>query len=129
MAFKALLEQRIWGWMRWEKPSFTFNTVLPDTVIGQTLDPKNQGIQSTCGMVKWLWDGVNLDVLAQLQPQWHLDTRDAGLLYVVAMITPGVNGERLYGFGDRYSWPRIRKILKNLYPEKGLPELEENVWD
>ncbi|KAI2602718.1 NAD(P)-binding protein [Hypoxylon sp. NC1633] len=129
MAFKALLEQRIWDWVKREKPSFSFNTILPSTVIGECLDPKNQGIPSTCGLVKVLADGVNLDVFSQLPAQWHSDTRDTGLLYVAALVTPGVDGERLFPFSDRYSWPRIAQILKKLYPQKDIPALEENGWD
>ncbi|KAI1405177.1 NAD(P)-binding protein [Hypoxylon fuscum] len=129
MAFKTLLEQKIWAWIEKEKPSFTFNTILPDTVIGECLDPKNQGVPSTSGMVKWLFDGINLEVFDQLPAQWHVDTRDAGLLYVAALITPGVDRERLFGFSDRYSWSRVGQILKKLYPQKDMPTLEENGWD
>ncbi|KAI1097752.1 NAD(P)-binding protein [Jackrogersella minutella] len=129
MAFKTLLEQRIWEWVRREKPHFSFNTILPETVIGGCLDPKGQGIPSTCGMVKVLADGVKLDMFSRIPPQWHIDTRDCGLLYVAALITPGVDRERLFGFSDRYSWPRVSQILKNMYPEKDVSVLEDNGWD
>ncbi|KAI1409921.1 NAD(P)-binding protein [Hypoxylon sp. FL1857] len=129
MAFKTLLEQRLWDWVKKEKPSFAFNSILPETVIGEVLDPKNQGYPSTCGMVKWIFDGINLEIVRGIPPQWHVDTRDTGLLYVAALITPGVNGERLYGFGDRYSWPKVAEILKKLYPQKDIPTLEGSGWD
>ncbi|KAI6080902.1 NAD(P)-binding protein [Hypoxylon rubiginosum] len=129
MAFKTLLEQRIWDWINKEKPSFSFCTVLPDTVIGECLDPKNQGVPSTSGMVKQLYDGINLEVLAQIPAQWHADTRDTGLLYVAALIVPGVDRERLFGFSDRYSWPRVGQILKELYPGHDMPTLDTNGWD
>ncbi|KAH9990743.1 NAD(P)-binding protein [Xylariaceae sp. FL0662B] len=129
MAFKALLEQRIWEWVEREKPSFTFNTILPETVIGECLDPKNQGIPSTCRLVKWLLDGTNLEAMARIPPQWHTDPRDAALLYVAVLTTPGVNRERLFAFSDRYSWPRISRILKTLYPQRDIPLLEDNGWD
>ncbi|KAI0850801.1 NAD(P)-binding protein [Daldinia vernicosa] len=129
MAFKTLLEQWIWDWVKRENPSFTFNTILPQTVIGECLDPEHQGIISTCGMVKDLYEGKNLDVLKMLPPQWVSDTRDTGLLYVAALITPGVDRERLYPWSDRYSWPRIAQILKKLYPQKDIPVLEDDGWD
>ncbi|KAK6956160.1 hypothetical protein Daesc_001433 [Daldinia eschscholtzii] len=129
MAFKALLEQRIWDWVKRENPPYTFNTILPETVIGECLDPENQGVTSTCGMVKGLYEGKGLDVLAMLPPQWVSDTRDTGLLYVAALITPGVDRERLYPWSDRYSWPRIAQILKKLYPHKDIPALEDDGWD
>ncbi|KAI1379240.1 NAD(P)-binding protein [Hypoxylon crocopeplum] len=129
MAFKTLLEQRIWDWVKRENPSFSFNTILPDTVIGGCLDPKNQGISSTCGLVKCLFEGVNLELLPLLPPQWHADTHDTGLLYVAALITPGVDRERLFAFSDRYSWPKVGRILKALYPQKDIPVLEDDGWD
>ncbi|TGJ84674.1 hypothetical protein E0Z10_g4116 [Xylaria hypoxylon] len=129
MAFKALLEQRIWDWIRAEKPSYTFNTILPETVFGETLSPQNQGIQSTCGMVKWLRDGVNLDIIASVRAQRSIDTQDLGLLYVAALTTPGVNGERLFAFGSKYSFSKIAQILQELEPEKRIPAMKDDGWD
>ncbi|KAH8161410.1 hypothetical protein CIB48_g6837 [Xylaria polymorpha] len=129
MAFKAILEQRIWDWVRAEKPSYTFNTILPQTVFGPTLSPENQGIQSTCGLVKFLRDGVHLDVLASVRAQRCIDTRDLGLLYVAALTTPGVNGERLFACGSKYSFFRISQILQALEPERKTPTVRDDGWD
>ncbi|GAP86657.1 putative aldehyde reductase II [Rosellinia necatrix] len=129
MAFKTLLEQMVWGWIRKEKPSYAFNTILPDTVLGATLSPENQGIQSTCGMVRWLRDGVNLDVVAGVLPQRFIDTQDIGLLYLAALVTPGVDSERLFGFGNKFSFAKIAQILQKLEPEKNIPTLNDDRWD
>ncbi|RYC65546.1 hypothetical protein CHU98_g625 [Xylaria longipes] len=129
MAFKSLMEQRIWEWVRAEKPSYTFNTILPETVFGQTLSPENQGIQSTCGMVKWLRDGVNLDAIASVRAQWFIDSQDSGLLYVAALTTPGVNGERLFGFGNKYSFFKVAQILQKLEPDRKIPAIKDDGWD
>ncbi|KAF2967558.1 hypothetical protein GQX73_g5981 [Xylaria multiplex] len=129
MAFKALLEQRIWDWIRAEKPAYTFNTILPETVFGATLSPENQGIQSTCGMVKWLRDGVNLDIIAGVRAQRFIDTQDLGLLYLAALTTPGVNGERLFAFGNKFNFSKIAKILQELEPEKRIPAMKDDGWD
>ncbi|OJJ89196.1 uncharacterized protein ASPGLDRAFT_62755 [Aspergillus glaucus CBS 516.65] len=104
MALKAILEQKVWEWVNREKPYFTFNTILLDTVIGDTLQPKELGIPSTAAMVKWAVDGINLPILNGFQPQWYVNTRDAALLYVAAFTVPGVDRERLFAFGDRFSW-------------------------
>ncbi|KAI0975923.1 hypothetical protein F4678DRAFT_419078 [Xylaria arbuscula] len=129
MAFKVLLEQRIWDWVRAEKPSYTFNTILPETVFGATLSPKNQGIQSTCGMVKWLRDGINLETVGSVRAQRSVDTQDLGLLYVAALTTPGVNGERLWAFGSKFNFARVAQILLELEPEKKIPTMEDDGWD
>ncbi|KAI1272492.1 hypothetical protein F5Y07DRAFT_412599 [Xylaria sp. FL0933] len=129
MAFKALLEQRIWDWIRSEKPSYTFNTILPETVLGATLNPENQGIQSTCGMVKWLREGTHLDIIASVRAQRFIDTQDLGLLYVAALTTPGVNGERLFAFGNRFNFFKVAQILQKLEPEKKIHAVEDDGWD
>ncbi|RWA06449.1 hypothetical protein EKO27_g8650 [Xylaria grammica] len=129
MAFKALLEQRIWDWIRAEKPSYTFNTILPETVFGATLSPDHQGIQSTCGMVKWLREGVNLGMIASVRAQRYVDTRDLGLLYVAALTTPGVDGERLFAFGSKFNFAKIAQILQALEPEKKIPVMADDGWD
>jgi nucleoside-diphosphate-sugar epimerase len=129
MAFKALLEQRIWDWVRAEKPAYSFNSILPETVLGETLSPENQGIQSTCGFVRWLRNGENLGVVAGVVPQRFVDTHDLGVLYVAALTTAGVDRERLFAFGERFSFPKVAQILQTLQPEKKIPVLEDQGWD
>ncbi|KAI1772050.1 NAD(P)-binding protein [Hypoxylon cercidicola] len=129
MALKTMLEKCIWEWVSCRKLPFTFNSILLDTVIGHCLHPREQGIPSTTGMVKWAYDGINLDLLALMQPQWCIDTRDAALLYIATLVTPRVSGERLFGFGARYSWPKVVENLRRLYPGKDLPTLNDNGWD
>lgn len=129
MALKTRVEQEVWKWVKKEKPSFTFNTILLDTVMGECLDPINQGIPSTAGMVHWVWTGENRHILDYVEPQWHIDTRDAGLLYVAALTTPGVDGRRLFGFGERFSWYQVREILARLYPNKQIPPVKDRGVD
>ncbi|KAI1185967.1 hypothetical protein F5B17DRAFT_9935 [Nemania serpens] len=129
MAFRALLEQRIWDWVRAEKPSYTFNTILPETVFGATLSPENQGIQSTCGFLKSLRAGVNLDTIASVRAQRFINTQDLAVLYVAALTTPGVNGERLFAFGNKFSFAKVAQLLQKLEPEKKIPEIKDDGWD
>lgn len=118
MAAKTLIEKAVWEWVREKNPPFAFNTLLPDTVIGECLDPVNQGIPSTAGMVHWIWNNTHVDVLNMMQPQWFIDCRDTGRLYLALLATaPVVDRERVFGFGERYSWHRVAGILKELYPE------------
>ncbi|KAK9787925.1 hypothetical protein SCARD494_10175 [Seiridium cardinale] len=124
MALKTRLEQEVWKWVNNTNPRFAFNSVLLDTVMGEVLDPLNQGIPSTAGMVHWVWTGENRQILDYIQPQWHVGTQDTGLLYVAALTTAGVDRERLYGFGDRFSWYQVGAILKQLYPDKDIPPVK-----
>jgi len=42
---------------------------------------------STADMVKWPLNGVNMQILAIMPPQWCVDTRDTGILYVATLTT------------------------------------------
>ncbi|KAK3996559.1 hypothetical protein QBC44DRAFT_281398 [Cladorrhinum sp. PSN332] len=119
MALKTLVEKNVWDWVNKENPPFAFNTLLLDTVMGECLAPKEQGIPSTAGMVQWVWENAHVEVLDMMQPQWHVDCRDAGRLYVGLLATkPKVDRERVFAFAERYSWFQVAEILKRLYPER-----------
>ena len=89
MAFKTVLEKRICESFRREKFLFAFNTILLSSVIGDTLQPKELSVPSTAGMVKWVCEGVNTELLGLMEPQWYVDTCDAAMLYVASLTTPG----------------------------------------
>lgn len=131
MAIKAEVEKALWDWVAKEKPAFRFNSILPDTVIGPILVPDKQSA-STAGFVRGLWNNEarSLAIIQHFAPQWFVDVRDTAKLYLAALTTPGVDGERLFGCAEKFSFPQIAKILKELYPEKqGIPELEDAGWD
>ncbi|KAG7289907.1 hypothetical protein NEMBOFW57_006284 [Staphylotrichum longicolle] len=132
MAFKTLVEKGVWEWVRENQPRYAFNTLLLDTVIGECLDPVNQGIPSTAGMVHWVWENAHVEVLDMIQPQWFVDCRDAGRLYVALLATaPVVDRERIFGFGARYSFFRVAEILKELYPghAEKMAKVKDLGWD
>ncbi|KAK7946366.1 aldehyde reductase II [Apiospora aurea] len=86
MAIKTRLERAFWAWVEKEQPAFACNAVLLDCVMGRCLDPAGpQGVPSTAGMVRWVWEGTYRQVLDAMQPQWHVDTGDAGRLFVAAL--------------------------------------------
>lgn len=130
MALKTMVEKETWKWVDEKEPSFTFNTLLIDTVMGESVDPKHQGLRSTAAMVCWPWEGQGIGMMNMMQPQWHFDAGDSGRLFVAALTLPGVDRERLFGFGARYSWFRVARILKDLYPEKEIADGLVNLgWD
>jgi nucleoside-diphosphate-sugar epimerase len=132
MALKTLVEKGVWEWVRQKKPAFAFNTLLYGTVLGECLDPVNQGIPRTAGMAQWVWEGVHLEMLNNMQPQWFVNCRDAGRLYVALLATaPLVDRERVYGFGGRYSWFRVAEILRELYPDHAdhVGKVKDLGWD
>lgn len=131
MAIKVKVEQALWAWVARQNPSFSFNSVLPDTVLGPILQPDKQPA-STAGFVRGLWEGDarSLAIIAHIAPQWFVDARDNARLYLAALTTPGVDRERLFGCAEKFSFPQIARLLRELYPEKrDLPELEDAGWD
>jgi nucleoside-diphosphate-sugar epimerase len=131
MAVKVKVEQAVWQWIARHQPRFSFNTILPDTVLGPILDATNQS-GSTAGMMRWLWDGASgwqTDILQTLSPQWFIDPRDLGRLYMAALLSETVNGRRLFGFAERYSWAKVAEIIQKLHPERGLKSLSSAGWD
>ncbi|OIW34670.1 NAD(P)-binding protein [Coniochaeta ligniaria NRRL 30616] len=131
MAIKVKVELALWDWVDEHKPAFRFNAVLPDTIIGPILCPDKQSA-STAGFVRGLWnsDPRSLAIIEHIAPQWLIDPRDNARLYLAALTTPGVDRERLFGCAEKFSFPQIARLLKELYPEKeGLPELEDAGWD
>ncbi|KAL8407401.1 hypothetical protein RB594_006295 [Gaeumannomyces avenae] len=129
MAMKVGYERKVWEWVRSARPGYSFNVVLPDTVFGPVMDPARQGA-STVGLVRWLWEGRGLDAHVHMAPQWFVDARDVGRLYVACLTLPGLDRRRVYGFAKRYSWPRVLDIMKALYPQRTeWPALPEAGWD
>jgi nucleoside-diphosphate-sugar epimerase len=118
MAGKTMAEKACWEFMEKEKPGFLFNAVLPDTVFGEILCPKEQGIPSTAGLVKMLYDGENIDLLKFVAPQWYTDIIDNAKLHVAALLHPGVSGERLLGAAGPWNWNDVLGILRKEFPEK-----------
>ncbi|KAK3365605.1 hypothetical protein B0T24DRAFT_682697 [Lasiosphaeria ovina] len=130
MAVKTLVERGVWEWVRRTRPAFAFNTLLLDTVIGEVLDPRHQGIPSTAGMVHWVWEGKHAAILDSMAPQWHVDCRDAGRLFVAVLASsPLVDRERVFVFGARYSWRRVWEVLRTLYPDHEMKAPKETGWD
>jgi nucleoside-diphosphate-sugar epimerase len=118
MAGKMKAEQACWEFMEKEKPGFTFNAVLPDTVFGEILCPKEQGIPSTAGLVKMLHDGVNIEVLKFVAPQWYIDVVDNAKLHVAALLHPDVKEERLLGAAGPWNWNDVLGILRKEFPDR-----------
>ena len=122
MAGKLLGEKAAWQFVREQKPHFVFNTIHPDTVFGRVLSPENQGIPSTAGFVKMLFEGKGLDMVQWVAPQYHCDTEDVGRLHVAALIHPGCENERLLGHADRWNWNDMLAMFRRWYPDNTFPQ-------
>lgn len=141
MAVKVKVERAAWRWVSATRPSFRFNVVLADTVLGPVLDAAQQP-GSTAGLVRALWHGHGhghgqegggggLEVMGAIAPQWFVDARDLGRVYAAALGT-AADGERLFAFAGRYSWHRVLAIMKVAYPDRAAAawvNLADDGWD
>ena len=122
-ASKVEAERAIKKFSDEKKPHFKINIVLPNTVLGEILDPKNQD-GSTAGLVRALYTG-NKEIWSALGPQYYIDVQDIGRLHAAALLLPGVEGERLLGYAKPFSQTEILEILRKIEPGKQFEDVPE----
>ncbi|KAF7509703.1 hypothetical protein GJ744_007574 [Endocarpon pusillum] len=115
-ASKVEAEHAIRKFVNEKKPHFKINVVLPNTVLGEILDPKNQD-GSTASLVTGLYTGEK-GYWGSLPPSHFINVKDVACLHVAALLLPGVEGERLLGYAKPFSQTEILEILRRIEPEK-----------
>ncbi|GAA6063311.1 hypothetical protein JCM10212_006721 [Sporobolomyces blumeae] len=117
LASKTKAEMDAWKFVKEEKPSFEFNTVLPSLVVGEILDPATQ-FGSTASIVKMLFTGES-DVWAKQIPLKNVvPVRDVAILHVGALISPAVSNSRLFATAYAAHWNIILSVFRDLYPTR-----------
>ncbi|KAL9044148.1 MAG: hypothetical protein Q9214_002691, partial [Letrouitia sp. 1 TL-2023] len=115
-AAKLEAEHAIRKFYNENNPHFKINVVLPNTLLGEILDPKNQD-GSTAALVTGLYTGEK-NMWSSLPPQYFINVKDSARLHIAALLLPGVEGERLLGYATPFSVTEILKILRRIEPEK-----------
>lgn len=116
---KARSEQAAFAWVREHKPSFSFNTVVPNVNFGIAISPENMSYRSSAAVIDAVVKGYP-DAPSILPSQWYVDVEDTALLHLAALTLDDVNNERLLAFGGRYCWTVILEILHRRFPGKVL---------
>ena len=116
-ASKVEAEYAIKKFVDEKKPHYKVNNVLPNTVLGEILDPKNQD-GSTGGLVTAFYTGEESIWRTMLLPQHFIDVKDVARLHVAALVLPGVDGERLLGYAKPFSQTEILECLRKIEPGK-----------
>ncbi|KAL7935932.1 NAD(P)-binding protein [Trichoderma chlorosporum] len=116
-ASKARGEQEAFAWVRENKPTFSFNTVVPNVNFGTAVSPENMSYRSTSAVIDAVIKGYPA-APSILPPQWYVDVEDTALLHLGALTLDDINGERLLAFAGQYSWTQILDILHRCYPGK-----------
>ncbi|KFY48598.1 hypothetical protein V495_01194 [Pseudogymnoascus sp. VKM F-4514 (FW-929)] len=116
-ASKAQSEKEAWQWYRKNKPHFILNTVIPAMNFGRSLVLEHQGHPSTSGLIAALFHNDTETVKTGAQ-YFCLSVEDNARLHIATLLHPGVSDERVFAYGQPYTWRGIQQLLKKLYPEK-----------
>ncbi|KAF5532808.1 aldehyde reductase II [Fusarium mexicanum] len=128
-AAKARSEQAAFAWVREHKPSFSFNTVVPNVNFGIAISPESISYRSSAAVIDAVVKGYS-DAPSILPSQWYVDVEDTALLHLAALTLDDVNNERLLAFGGRYCWTVILEILHRRFPGKVLlKDVKESAVD
>ncbi|KAF2711914.1 NAD(P)-binding protein [Pleomassaria siparia CBS 279.74] len=123
-------EKASWKWIGEHKDAgFALNSVMPATCMGPVLAPQDQPYPSTAGFIRSLYEGKNAELFAWLDPQWFVDVRDAARMHVAAAVLKGLEGERVYAWAERYTWPGVAKVIEETMGEKVPIELQDKGVD
>jgi hypothetical protein len=96
---------------------------LPNANFGPVLIPDQQGFPSTIEWAHAAWTGETITGYASVvDPQWFIATLDSALLHISALIHSDVNGERLFGFVERWNFNDLLRIFRKHYPGKTFAE-------
>ncbi|KAF1983925.1 NAD(P)-binding protein [Aulographum hederae CBS 113979] len=133
MASKALGERELWKVSKESNSDIVVNTVLPNWILGHVLHPA-QGAPSSAGIYKGLIAGQYKEYFSFIGPQWTIDVQDAARLHVAGLLLPDVEGERLWAFGERFSYVSELALMRKVFPEyeERYPETVEGMeewWD
>jgi hypothetical protein len=106
----------------------TLKYQLPNVNFGPVLIPEHQGYPSTIDWARAAWTGERLDVYTKIvQPQWFISLCDSALLHISALIYAEVDGERLFGWAERWNYNQLLTIYGEHYPEKSFPKHVEGL--
>ncbi|KAF2185903.1 NAD(P)-binding protein [Zopfia rhizophila CBS 207.26] len=125
MAAKTGAEQASFKWVDEHKPHFTFNSVVPNCNFGTVIAPTHTGFPTSAGLVKLLFYGNTMGA-GLIPPEWYVDVEDSALLHVAALTQPDVKNERIFAFGERFTWNQILGLFRKFCPDRTfLKDIEE----
>ncbi|PWY63063.1 NAD(P)-binding protein [Aspergillus eucalypticola CBS 122712] len=115
----TLGEQEIWKWAAENRPGFFINTVLPSVCFGASIDANSQGHSSSSGWPAAIFRNQFDQVWPFLQhiiPKgaYYVDVEDVALLHVAGLTHPEVKNERLFAFGNPFTWHEVVSIYHEL---------------
>ncbi|OHW98953.1 NAD-dependent epimerase dehydratase [Colletotrichum incanum] len=118
--FKAEGERAAWKWVEEHKPSYAFNTILPNFNTGEILHPEIKG--STMGFARDLLKG-QVDMLHLFMPQFYVDVVDVARLHAIALLAEPVKSQRIWASAEPVNTSDFIDVVHELRPDnKLIPE-------
>ncbi|KFA70223.1 hypothetical protein S40285_04430 [Stachybotrys chlorohalonatus IBT 40285] len=114
---KVSAERGAHEWVKEHKPHYTFNSVVPNLNFGTVVAPAKLGMGSTGTMIPALARGIPFGPAMKPAP-WAINTEDTALLHLAALTLDGVENERLFAFGFRFTWNEMVEVLLKHYASR-----------
>ncbi|KAF8201181.1 hypothetical protein K438DRAFT_1821528 [Mycena galopus ATCC 62051] len=123
VASKVEGERAAWEYYNSARPSYTFNTVLPDLVIGPIFNP-TPGFYSTHTMLNGLFLSEKEPfILNFVKPaSLAVDVRDVVSIHLAALLSTQTKGKRIWAAAHRFEVNDILKIWREAFPERTFVE-------
>ncbi|KAI9934618.1 hypothetical protein ASPWEDRAFT_175347 [Aspergillus wentii DTO 134E9] len=112
-ASKVQGEKAAWEFVNEHKPSFVFNSVLPNFNVGEILHPEIRG--SSMAWIRGLLSGDTS--LSTILPQNYVDVRDTARLHAIALLAPDVISQRLIAMAGSFNMTDVILAFKELRPD------------
>ncbi|KAF9640008.1 hypothetical protein BFW01_g11814 [Lasiodiplodia theobromae] len=121
-AGKTLAEKAVWEWEErvGRGRGVVVNTVVPSGVFGRPLSHEHQGYPSSS---QWAPKAFRGDPDFNKFPSFYwISIKDMTRLHVAALLHPGVQSERIFGFAGTYTVNDFLALYRKHYPDRQFPE-------
>lgn len=103
-------------------------SVLPSVNIGSPISPTHQGFPTTAGWVQAAFYG-KYDAIKWIPAQHFVNVQDTGRLHVIALASPNVKSERIFGLTGPFNWNDVVAVLRKLYPQRKWDDVPDQRQD
>ncbi|KAF7376923.1 Aldehyde reductase [Mycena sanguinolenta] len=117
-ASKVLGEHAAWDYYNSAHPAYTFNTVLPDLVLGPTFNPTPGNSTHTLLNSLFLSE-AELVILNFVKPaSLAVDVRDVASIHLAVLLSTSTQGKRIWAAAHRFEINDILAIWREEFPER-----------
>ncbi|KAJ6483996.1 hypothetical protein C8R45DRAFT_1214882 [Mycena sanguinolenta] len=122
-ASKVQGEHAAWDYYNSARPSYAFNAVLPDFVIGPLFNP-TPGVYSSHTHLNALFlSEPEPPIVKMLQPaSVAVDVRDVASIHLAALLSTSTQGKRIWAAAHRFEINDILAIWREAFPKRKFVE-------